>query len=1135
MSEITLCESNNFDMKRSKMVSRSKLLEEPLTLNENCIYPDISKTEIPSKSPKEKTYSPPHYTPNVSSDINKSLNSLNEALLSGNEKYHNYILNEPVNTSNKVLSELASTLKTYNDDVSYMMNDVFNTNISGQQTDLSLFDVDDFFKYSLIVGKKECSISEKLMCTLRYLSKSLTEKTQEVCNLQEQLMETSNNKCFDQMSRESYFSNDVFNNECVLYLEEVTKQMESNKMYYQNQVNDLINEIRQRDELLDCYQKRENYLFNQYYPELIDKYESINSPNIQINMNQQLIKMECDYKESLEMKDSLINEIRNEKEYMELRYAEELKSKNEMINDLKLKEKNFERQIEQYKIRSDAQVKLAEQVKSQIQSQQIEYCKKVEEMQQNLDSRGKIIAYVKNKLSIRENELKIANIKFTTAERQMNIEKDQYKREISNLKEELEKTNEDIEDLENELDSLEEEHKEEVARLEKEHDFQMNKLWNIIDQRENTINSMEDEMEELKEKTKSLEEALSKSETSEQEEESGEMVDDDVNEKSDIPTEKENKGEIILLNENDYESNVKKCSPISLTLSLTEEEKIIEDEKTGLTTTEEQFNDEETNSLTLTEDLSEEDEERREFIEEDEEDEGDNIMERSMKLVIEENEQLKCKLDLIMKENSELKNQLEQEKESLKQENERCNLQQKECQELSLQYSQMCEENEKIKKQYQELESENKKNEEQKQKKEEELKTSLKQQATEFQNEREEFENQIKQLEEKMKNTISKEQYYSLQKNLEIALENANEQRRKKNYLKQKLASQHEKNNSLVELVKSERVKHKEEIRQLKQSCVKQNGKIKAVLKQMKDGLVTAEHIDLDRIVKRMKSERLLMSNEYERLKKVASTLSMKSIGKKQTYATKNESLNELPLNYKESRKDLSLRENGVEIMIKGSNVPHNQNNESKILIKVAPGFESLTDQSIASKKANDSLNSIDSVEENQELEEFSLKQVLSPSDSLYPDGDERNSFVDFTTSYDLDNRKEATFNSKDSISLILNEGGNKMNQRQINLYNKILQLPGVLSINGARKFEFDDSNFSITSDSSLLKDEEEYMDKRGMSMEAATSNRTRYNSYSKSEYKGNNRASLRRMPNFDQISKLTQIRIKHSMEEIMV
>jgi len=1132
MSEITLCETNNFEMEKSTTLSKSIYMEEPVALNENCIYPNLSKTDFSNLSLKEKAYAL-HYTPNVSSDIHNSLNFLNKALRSGNEKYpHSQWSNSSVissGTSNGILDELASTLKTYNDDVNYMIKDVINSN--NHQTDLSLFDVEDFFKYSLIVGKKECSISEKLMDTLRYLSKSLAEKTQEVYKLQEQLVNVSNGSCY------SHLQNDTFNNECILYLEDVTKQMETNKTYYQNQINDLLNEIRQRDELLDCYQKRENYLFNEYYPNLMSKCNDDNIPQIQskeniINeMNQQLIKVERAFKEELEMKNSLINEIKHQKDSMEVQLMEEIKSKNEMIRNLEEREKEYENEIAKFKIRSAAQVKLAEQVRSQIQSQQIDYCKKIEEMQQNLDSRGKIIAYVKNKLNIRENELKIANIKFTTAERQMNIEKDQYKREIANLKEELEKTNEDIEDLENELDTLEEnlesDHKEELARLEKEHDFQLNKLWNIIDQRENTINEMEDEMEELKEKTKSLEETLSKYGVLSQENENSEEADDvidDMNEKSNITMTEEASEEIILLDD-DYSENSKISSQVDiLNSNVSEEEKIIEDEKTGMTTTEEQFgDDEETNSLTLTEDLSEEDKERREFVEEDEEEEG---VEREMKLINEENEQLKHQLEIIKKDNYDLKNQLEQEKENLKQESEKCNLQQQKCETLTLQYSQACHENEEIKSKCKVLEIENKKKEEQEQKKDE----ILKQQEIEFQKEREEFENQIKQLEETVKDKISKEQYHSLQKDLEVALENVNEQRRKKNYLKQKLANQNEKNRTLIELVKKERVQHKEEIRQLKQSCVKQNGKIKAVLKQMKDGLVTAEHIDLDRIVKRMKSERLLMNNEYERLKRVASTLSMKSLSKKQSFALKNEGINDPSLNYKGSRKDLNLKDGSVEIMIKNS-TSKIQNNESKILIKVA----SLPDESIVSKQANDSLNSIESMDENQELEEFRLKQALNQSDSHYPDDDdERNSFVDFTTPFDLEDKKEDNFNSKESISLILGDGSNKMTQQQVNLYSRILQIPGVFSINGTRNFEFDDSNFSITSDSSL-KENEGYIDKRGINLEAVSANRIRYNSYPKSEYKGNNHASLRRMPNFDQIGKLSQIKIKHSTEEIVM
>jgi len=399
-----------------------------------------------------------------------------------------------------------------------------------------------------------------------------------------------------------------------------------------------------------------------------------------------------------------------------------------------------------------------------------------------------------------------------------------------------------------------------------------------------------------------------------------------------------------------------------------------------------------------------------------------------------------------------------------------------------------------------------------------------------------------------MKNTISLSKYTSLQSELQKALDEINEKRKEKNYLKQKLANQYEKNKSLVELIKRERAQSKAEVKHLKQSYVKQNGKIKVILKQIKDGLVMPDHIDLDRIVKRMKSERLLMNNEYERLKMVASSLSVKSASIKQSFGMNNE----IPLKYKGSRKDLNRsNENSIEIKVKNPNTSKIQN-ENKILIKVTPNFEPLQDESFVSKQANDSLNSIESIEDIQELEEFNLKKALNLQDNVNGSDDEendQNSFVDFTnslTTYGLEEKKEKKEDKeeiqanygKDNVLLIHNDGTNKITQQPINLNSRKLQIPSVFSFNVKRNgnFEVDDSNFSITSDNSFLKESDECFDKKkSKRLESLPSKRVRYKTYPKAEFRGNNHATLRRMPNFDHIGKLTQIKIKHSTKETVV
>jgi len=1200
MSGVTFYNNNNnFNMEKSKVNKKLYYMEEPISLSENFVCLNLSNEDFSNLSHKEKALNL-YYTQNKStSNIYNSNTSVNKNKIKKNDirsQSESYPYTHGSKSSNissnidlqqkNILIDLVKSVKLYNDDICLMIKDLFKTNSEGNKTELNYYDVEDFFKYSLVVGQQECSVSEKLINTIRHFSKCLVEQTQEIKRLQKQNTENSLNKYFNSLNKlienfkennkeliESRFQVDDFNRECLAHLEEMKEHIDNSEVYYQNLIKDLLNEIRQRDELLDCYQKRENNLFNSYYPKLIRKIESNSLSKYQrkevvINeMTQQLEELEKAFQDKLIMKNNLIEEINMQKSLMEASYLEKLKAKDEIISNIneqyKEKERELQNEIAQYKKRSAVQVKLAEQIRTQIQNQQIEYCKKMDEMQQNLDSRGKIIAYVKNKLSIRENELKIANIKYTTTERQMNIEKDQYKREIANLKEELEKTNEDIDDLENELDTQEEEHKEELERLEKEHDFQINKLWNIIDQRENAISEMEVQIEELKEKNSNLEQSLLKFENIEKEKEkekseeiigedvAEEIIVDDMNEKSNITVTGDTSEEIIILNK-EYSENsrindqerAEYYSPNILSPEFTSDEcevDLTEDDKTGLTSTEERCDDEETNSLTLTEDMSGDSEidERREFIEEEDEEEDNNI-ENEGKIVHKENEELKLQYEVINQENINLRSELDQERDKLKQESEKYNLQQQQYEEIKMKYTQVCGEKEGLELKCKEFENEIVERVKE-QKIQKELNDSLEQRIGNIQKEKDDLDSRVKQLEITIENTISLERYDTLKKELNVALENVNEQRRKKNYLKQKLANQHNKNKILVELIKKERTKNKEEIRKLKQSCVNQNGKIKAILKQVKDGLVTAEHIDLDRIVKRMKSERVIMTNEYERLKKVASAISIKSNSnlRKQSFILRNENLSEL-------KKDLS-REGNVEITVQNPNSSKSISNESKILIKVAPNFESLQEESIISKQANDSLNSIESVDENQELEVFSLKKALSQQncDINYSDeDDDQNSFIDFTipSSYDNSERRndeinESSINGKEDISLIFGENANGMTPRQVNLYNRILQIPGVLpfNISDIKNFEYDDTNFSISSDSSMYKEGENYLEKKDIGLDIKPINRVRYKSCPKSYNKnGNNHNTLRRMPNFDQIAKLTKIKIKRSAEEIV-
>lgn len=118
------------------------------------------------------------------------------------------------------------------------------------------------------------------------------------------------------------------------------------------------------------------------------------------------------------------------------------------------------------------------------------------------------------------------------------------------------------------------------------------------------------------------------------------------------------------------------------------------------------------------------------------------------------------------------------------------------------------------------------------------------------------------------------ENYNELKSEVDTLLLSLIEQKKKKNNLKQKLSHQTDKNRDLIEQIKKERLQSKEEMAKLKQTCVKQNGKIKAILKQVKEGLITAEHLDFERIVKKMKSERQSMNSEFERFKKITSNLS---------------------------------------------------------------------------------------------------------------------------------------------------------------------------------------------------------------------------------------------------------------------
>jgi len=698
--------NNNFNMEKSKVNKKLYYMEEPISLSENFVCLNLSNEDFSNLSHKEKALNL-YYTQNKStSNIYNSNTSVNKNKIKKNDirsQSESYPYTHGSKSSNissnidlqqkNILIDLVKSVKLYNDDICLMIKDLFKTNSEGNKTELNYYDVEDFFKYSLVVGQQECSVSEKLINTIRHFSKCLVEQTQEIKRLQKQNTENSLNKYFNSLNKlienfkennkeliESRFQVDDFNRECLAHLEEMKEHIDNSEVYYQNLIKDLLNEIRQRDELLDCYQKRENNLFNSYYPKLIRKIESNSLSKYQrkevvINeMTQQLEELEKAFQDKLIMKNNLIEEINMQKSLMEASYLEKLKAKDEIISNIneqyKEKERELQNEIAQYKKRSAVQVKLAEQIRTQIQNQQIEYCKKMDEMQQNLDSRGKIIAYVKNKLSIRENELKIANIKYTTTERQMNIEKDQYKREIANLKEELEKTNEDIDDLENELDTQEEEHKEELERLEKEHDFQINKLWNIIDQRENAISEMEVQIEELKEKNSNLEQSLLKFENIEKEKEkekseeiigedvAEEIIVDDMNEKSNITVTGDTSEEIIILNK-EYSENsrindqerAEYYSPNILSPEFTSDEcevDLTEDDKTGLTSTEERCDDEETNSLTLTEDMSGDSEidERREFIEEEDEEEDNNI-ENEGKIVHKENEELKLQYEVI--------------------------------------------------------------------------------------------------------------------------------------------------------------------------------------------------------------------------------------------------------------------------------------------------------------------------------------------------------------------------------------------------------------------------------------------------------------------------------------------------------
>jgi len=1232
MSEITLCDVNNINIEKSCSLNNQPCyMEEPISLNKNYMYKNISKSDFSSLTSKEKALAF-YYTQNNTNSIHSSVNN----------KTENYS-SIPFDKQKNIFEDLVQSVKHYSEDVNIMLKDLFNTSSNSNDVDLASYDIEDFFKYSLIIGQKECSVSEILLNNLYQLSENLVHQAQEIQRLQSQKEDKIINhfitglkqaSTYHQQDLETYLQKDTFSRECLASLEDLVEQMDTNKLYYHNQIHTLLNEIRQRDELLDCYQKRENYLFNIYYPNLIEKFKSNyltsnqNKEAIVSQITQEVSKVERAFQEKLVMKNNLIEEIKRQNLDKEATYIEKLKSKDEIISNLnaanvqmKEKEKNYQNEIAHYKKRFKAQTELAEQIRNQIQSQQIEYCNKIEEMQQSLDSRGKIIAYVQNKLNIRENELKIANIKYTTAERQMNIEKDQYKREIANLKEEIEKSNEDIDDLENELDTQEEEHKEEIARLEKEHDFQINKLWNIIDQRETTISEMEFELDDLKEKTTSLEQSLSKYESVQEdkeentEEEAVETSDaveimihpvegetegegfhdndtDDINEKSSITVTGDASEEIIILDDHskrfENDSGERYLGTNILTPDLTAEaceDDITEDEKTGLTTnttttsTEEKYDDgdgddEETNSLTLTEDLSDESRKeigrRNESVGEENGEEGGENEEPSdhinigldlemnldkeieMRKINEENENLKRQIDIIQQDNSDLRRELLIEKENLKQENEKWIVQQRELDALSLQYTQVCNEKKALDDKYRTLETEAEKRKAEDRKYAEELKAEYEQQIQRFQKEREVIENRLKEMEEQAVQSVPKEDYQTLEKELKVALEDVSEQRRKKNYLKQKLASSHEKNKSLVELIKRERIQNKEEIRQLKQSCIKQNGKVKAILKQVKDGLVTTEHIDLDRIVKRMKSERILMNNEYERLKRVASSLSIKS----------NASSKKPPclecFTDLHGGKELDT-EGNVEITIKQQSPNKSMstvNSESKILIKVSPTpFEPLPDESVMSRQANDSLNSFESLEEHQELEEFNLKKALNQhgitnfsedEEDNEDDIEDQNSFIDFTSpsSYEYeDHRRESdqdrqNISPKDNVSFIFGDEGNKMTTQQVKLYNRILQIPGVIpfNINSIKMYDYDDPNFSITSDSSILKDGESFIGKNVFDKESISPNRIRYNSHPNKDFEDHqHHCSLRRMPNFDQIAKLTQIKIKHSNDELII
>ncbi|ORX54838.1 hypothetical protein BCR36DRAFT_581720 [Piromyces finnis] len=351
---------------------------------------------------------------------------------------------------------------------------------------------------------KQCEehLTEFINETIRDYNILLAEKEIEVVEHKEKINEL--NKKIEEKNNENWEKDNSYEE----LLSEMMEQMKIDEEIHQNEIKNLKEEIKIRDEFIDEVQEQ-----NQIYRNSLDDlFKGLSQDEQETIDSMEDVQKQVIYFKDIYTKSTVINE-KNCQTIQELK--ETLDSKDTLIEELKLKlneKESIIRDMNDKFSNLQAQNKTFKNLAFEIRASVSEGKKKNEEdlevLRNIIKRKDEALMFSNDRISSLRKTIDKLNEEVNTQKRKLNEEHSQFRKEFRKMKDIIKDNEEQIENLQGEVEQTEELYRKVKKRVEKYKAKSVNSakevkgLWDVIDIREKENDELNKEKERLEEENK---------------------------------------------------------------------------------------------------------------------------------------------------------------------------------------------------------------------------------------------------------------------------------------------------------------------------------------------------------------------------------------------------------------------------------------------------------------------------------------------------------------------------------------------------------------------------------------------------------------------------------------------------------